>query len=133
MTENEQWLQTVIPLHGRLTDVVAAIIRNLLEHNSIEYLSVTGRTKDVTSISEKIERKKYKEPRAQLTDLTGIRIVTFLESQVQQIIDVVKSTFDIDFENSLDRSEILGSDKVGYRSAHFVCTLRRQAKRIARV
>jgi putative GTP pyrophosphokinase len=103
--------------------VTADLVRNLLHSDSIEFLSVSGRTKEVGSITEKIRRKQYKDPQFEMTDITGIRIITFLESQVEKIISIVRAAFEIDEINSLDRSQILGSEKVGYRSVHFVCSL----------
>lgn len=35
----------------------------------------------------------------------------------------MRAAFDVDEPNSQDRAAILGSDKVGYRSIHFVCSL----------
>jgi len=117
------WLESVLPQHERLAATVKSLLENVLKQQSIEYLSVESRVKTVESAIEKIERKEYNNPKAQLTDLAGIRVITYLEQQVTKISDVVKQLFEIDEENSLDRTQILGDDKVGYRSTHFVCTL----------
>jgi ppGpp synthetase/RelA/SpoT-type nucleotidyltranferase len=84
---------------------------------------ISGRTKDLPSAEEKIRRKKYTQPSRQLTDLSGIRVITFLETQVNAISNLIRTTFEVDEENSLDRATDLGDDKMGYRSTHFVCTL----------
>jgi putative GTP pyrophosphokinase len=55
--------------------------------------------------------------------LSGIRVITFLETQVKAISDLIRGTFDVDEKNSLDRASDLGDDRIGYRSTHFVCTL----------
>lgn len=123
--EDRLWLEGVIPLHQRLTDVVITLLQNVLGQREIVYLAVTGRTKSVDSAISKIERKKYGSARVKLTDISGIRVVTFLESQVQQISSAIHETFEVDYNNSLDRSQVLGSDRIGYRSAHFVCSLGR--------
>lgn len=117
------WLTEIRPKHVRLTAGVVALLKNLLSTQGIDFLSVDGRTKDETSIIQKCERKSYANPKEQLTDISGIRIVTFLESQVLQITELVRTNFDVDNSNSLDRSDVLGSDRIGYRSSHFVCTL----------
>jgi putative GTP pyrophosphokinase len=62
MADSEQWLAAIIPLHRRLTDVTVELVRNLLHTDHIDFLSVTGRTKDISSAIEKIKRKKYKDP-----------------------------------------------------------------------
>jgi putative GTP pyrophosphokinase len=131
MTEIDSWLGRIIPLHNRLTDVSSKLLRDLIDTAKIEYLSIDERTKDINSIIDKISRKGYTDFDTELTDITGVRVVTFLESQVEQISSLIRDTFEIDQSNSLDRSKILGSDKVGYRSAHFVCTLGEHRKVLA--
>jgi putative GTP pyrophosphokinase len=106
-----------------LTSSVSGLLENILNRNAVEYLSITGRTKDLISAEEKIRRKKYTQPKSQLTDLSGIRVITFLETQVNAISDLIRATFDVDEKNSLDRVSDLGDDRIGYRSTHFVCTL----------
>jgi ppGpp synthetase/RelA/SpoT-type nucleotidyltranferase len=121
--EAKAWLEDILARHARLTPAVSGLLENILTRNSIEYLSIAGRTKDAISAEEKIRRKKYTHPRNQLTDLSGIRVITFLETQVNAISELIRKTFDVDEANSLDRSKDLGEDKMGYRSTHFVCTL----------
>jgi putative GTP pyrophosphokinase len=87
------------------------------------YLSVDKRVKTIKGALEKIARKEYSDPPTELTDLSGIRVITFLEQQVSQISAVIRELFEIDEKNSRDRSEVLGDDTVGYRSTHFVCAL----------
>lgn len=117
------FLEDVLPKHARLTRVVQTLLENILNDEGIDFLSISGRTKSHEAALEKINRKSYDDPVGQITDLTGIRVVTFLDNQVRQISKVISEAFDIDDENSMDRGQILGSDKVGYRSIHFVCNL----------
>jgi len=102
----------------------------MLQKEKIEYLNVTCRVKQFDEAVRKIGRKQYEDPAKQLTDLSGIRIVTFLESQVTAISKLIRDLFDVDNENSLDRADILGLDRLGYRSTHFVCTLGAQRARL---
>jgi ppGpp synthetase/RelA/SpoT-type nucleotidyltranferase len=120
---NEEWLNERLALHSRLSPTAKALIENVLARNQIDTLSVTTRVKDYGSAKNKIERKKYKDLDNQFTDLTGIRIVVYFASQISQCIEVIRNLFDIDEDNSTDRSEVLGLDRMGYRSSHFVCTL----------
>lgn len=95
------WLREARRNHERLTPAVVELIRGLLRTRGIDFLSVEGRTKSESSAIEKCDRKSYSNPREQLTDLSGIRIITYLESQALQISDVIRNTFEIDKENSL--------------------------------
>ena len=129
-TANEAWLGSVLSAHARLTHTVVSLTQNMLTARKIEFLSIDGRTKTLQGALEKIERKQYRNPTDQLTDISGIRIVTFLESQVENVAKVIRELFEVDERNSLDRSKILGSDKIGYRSTHFVCSLSSDRERL---
>jgi len=123
MSKFEKWVDEVHPKHKRLTDTVITIIENLLKINDIEYLTVSGRTKDKDSILEKIERKSYKDPAKQLTDLTGIRVVAYFESDIIKISNLINNAFSVDAANSLNQDEKLSVDQIGYRSVHFICDI----------
>lgn len=125
-SDHRRWLTETLPQHEHLAARVRSLIENVLQTNEIEYLSVSHRVKKFDDALEKIDRKKYRDPSQQLTDLFGIRVITYLEEHVRQISAVIKELFDVDKANSLDRAEMLGDDKVGYRSTHFVCTLGRK-------
>jgi putative GTP pyrophosphokinase len=121
--DDRKWLGAVLPRHERVTRAVSSLLENMLRENNIEFLSINGRTKTLEGALEKIQRKKYRDPKKQLTDLSGIRVITYLESQVSEISSTIQKLFEVDDQNSLDRSQVLGSDRMGYRSAHFVCCL----------
>jgi len=123
MSKYEAWVDETLPKHIRLTDAVISIIENLLKTNMIEYLTVSGRTKTKESVLEKIERKTYRDPAKQLTDLSGIRVVAYFESDIHKITDLINSAFSVDFANSLNQDDKLSVDQIGYRSVHFVCDI----------
>jgi ppGpp synthetase/RelA/SpoT-type nucleotidyltranferase len=89
----------------------------------VDHLSVTSRTKSLESFVEKIERKGYSNPGKEMTDLCGIRIITFIEADVARVGDVIRKAFKVHEHLSLDKSTELESDRLGYRSVHFICDL----------
>lgn len=119
----EYWLDEVLPRQTRLTQAIVTITENILRANQIEYLAVTGRTKSRQAAVEKIKRKNYASPRTQLTDMSGVRIVVYFESDVRRVSELIESTFEIDKKNSLNKDDLLSPNQIGYRSVHFVCTL----------
>lgn len=123
MSKYEAWVDEILPRHARLKDTIISIVENLLKTNDIEYLTVSGRSKTRESVLEKIERKSYKDPAKQLTDLSGIRIVAYFESDINKISDLINSAFNVDVANSLNQDEKLSVDQIGYRSVHFVCDI----------
>lgn len=116
-------LADALPKHNRLTDSVLAIVTNLLQYNNIEFLSVTGRTRTYKSIVEKIEKKNYKNPTSELTDISGIRIILFVESDIESVSNIISSSFNVDLKNSTNKDRNLLANQVGYRSVHYVCDL----------
>lgn len=122
-SQNEEWLDSIIPIHARLTKSVVSIVESLLHENKIDYLAVVGRTKDKVSTLEKIKRKKYSDLVQKLTDLSGIRIVLYFESDVKKVGELISAAFEVDVENSLDKDSLLSTNQVGYRSVHYVCGL----------
>jgi len=123
MSSYDQWFEQALPSHTRLKDTVVPILENLLRAQRVDYLSVSGRTKEKESVLEKIKRKGYSNPSVQLTDMTGIRVIVFLESDVAKASEIIKNCFSVDIGNSLDKSQKLAPDQIGYRSVHFVCDI----------
>lgn len=119
----EDWLDAVLPKQNRLTQAVVTIIENLLDARGVEYLAVTGRTKEKAGAIEKIRRKGYGDPARQLTDLSGVRIVVFFESDVRRVSKIIEESFSVDAANSLNKDDLLLANQIGYRSVHFVCDL----------
>jgi ppGpp synthetase/RelA/SpoT-type nucleotidyltranferase len=111
------------PVYKKLAEKVALIIEELLELNIVNYHVVSYRAKTVDSFSDKIKKPKYKNPLIELTDLAGIRIIGYVEDDIKQISKIIEEVFDIDPDKSLDKSQELGVDKVGYKSVHYVCYL----------
>ncbi len=53
-------------------------------------------------------------------DMAGIRVIVYLESDVKKVANIIEKLFDIDKDNSLDQAQLLGSDRFGYRSVHYM-------------
>ena len=115
-----EWYSTNRYLYKQLAGKVNTIVSELLEINGIVIHAIFNRAKDVDSFTEKIKDPKYSNPQEQITDLAGIRIICYVESDISKICKVIEDNFDIDPENSGDKSELLGTDKVGYKSVHYV-------------
>jgi ppGpp synthetase/RelA/SpoT-type nucleotidyltranferase len=122
-TNHEQWLDDHLPLHERLSTTAASILSNLLQEQQIEHLAITSRTKTKQSALEKIKRKGYSDLSKQFTDLSGVRVIVFFESDVKRVSQLVEKTFLVDKSNSLDKDTLLLTNQLGYRSVHYVCDL----------
>lgn len=124
----KNWLDEILPKHELLARSVSSIVENLLKSNGVDYLAVTARVKDSESVIKKIKRKGYKDPVVQLTDLTGVRIIVFFESQVTRVSELINEAFNVDQGNSSNKDSSLLVNQMGYRSSHFVCDLGHKRK-----
>ena len=102
-----------------------SLISSLLEQKNIRVHQVQTRVKDRGSLENKIIRKseKYKALN-DITDIVGVRIITYFDDEVDQIATMIEEEFVIDQDNSVDKRKI-DSDKFGYRSLHYVASLKR--------
>jgi putative GTP pyrophosphokinase len=118
-----EWYKQNINLYRGLTKGVERILRDLIEKNNIDCLNVVSRTKSPESFVEKVGRKGYVSPDKETTDLAGIRLITYVESDVIKLRDLINSTFNVHPDKSVDKTDAMNVDQVGYRSIHFVCDL----------
>jgi len=121
--ELRHWIESITPDHNRLSLSVRGIVENLLKTEKIDYLAITSRVKDSESIVNKVKRKTYTNAKSQLTDISGIRIIVFFESDIERVCSIIKTAFEIDTKNSSNKNSSLKSNQTGYRSVHFVCEL----------
>lgn len=119
------WYEKQRNKYLRLTAEIEVILRESLNEKDIIYHSIESRVKTVDSFREKAGRKKYSDPINEITDLTGIRIITLFEKEIHQISDIIKELFEIDYEKSEDKSDLLDADKMGYKSIHYIAELSR--------
>lgn len=110
--------------YKKLCNKIESIISEVLEVQNIPFHIITSRVKDVESFRNKISDEKYDNPIEQITDFSGIRIITYVEDDVKKISEVIESIFKIDKAKSIDKSTSLGTDKVGYKSVHYIAELK---------
>ena len=118
--EVTSWYEQNQLLYGSLANKVADILRENIEGRKLQYHSITHRPKSLDSFIAKARREKYTNPREQINDMAGVRVITYLEADVRVISGIIEDLFDVDLSNSLDQAQLLGSDRVGYRSVHYV-------------
>ncbi|MER9299642.1 hypothetical protein NKI38_24545 [Mesorhizobium sp. M0621] len=100
-------------------------IKSLMNGKSIEYLAIEKRTKDLASFSKKVTRPdkigKY-EKYTDITDLSGIRIIAYYQKDVDAICRLIKSWYEIDLVNSIDKTQASEPDRFGYASIHYIAS-----------
>lgn len=118
-----RWLKANHGAYLSLRDAAIPIISNLIRNRGIDVLAISGRLKDYDSAIEKVRRKDYDDPKSQMTDIVGIRIIVYFEHDVKRVSDIIRESFNVDEVNSSNTDERMLPNQVGYRSVHFVCDL----------
>jgi len=97
----EEWGNRYRNIRGTceaMTGRLRTLIVDLLAEANIEVIQIEARTKAVDSFTEKISRKraKYENPLREITDLVGIRIITYYLEDVAAVGEILKKEFQID-------------------------------------
>ena len=123
MVENQNWETEHLrrlPVFEALATQVADLIATLLRQSEIDFVQIEKRAKSTDSFIEKVRRKTYDDPFLGMTDLVGVRVITYYLEDVDRVESVLRREFTVDEENSADKSFQLNPDQFGYLSRHFV-------------
>lgn len=100
-------------------------MKQLLNESNISFYSVTNRIKEKQSFLDKIDRKGYDKPKEQIEDFCGIRIICYYQKDLKRIEEkVINAEFDV--KESIDKTKEAGDDKFGYRSNHYIVTIKKE-------
>ena len=100
-------------------------VKNIIKSKSINVHEIIGRVKTVESLEGKVKRKNYSNL-AEITDLCGIRIITYFSDDVDKIAELISQEFEVDLENTIDKRKSEDPTKFGYVSLHYVVGLKEE-------
>lgn len=106
------------------TDRYLTLVTTLLDDAGINYLSVTARTKAVTSFAEKADRsvsgrRLYTNPLAQITDQIGLRVITYLRDDVAAVANLLGDEMQLLDDRDMGQ-ETASEGRWGYASRHLL-------------
>lgn len=111
-------------LYASFADAIKKIIEEALKGSPIH--TVQSRAKDFESFSGKASKiddetgaLKYSDPLSEITDLAGVRVITYVPQTVKEVEDVIRREFNV--QERLDKdAALLGAGQIGYKSIHFL-------------
>lgn len=111
------------PEYVRFTQKLDVLLRDLLRARNIDFHLQESRTKENSSLREKIvhSAKTSASPLNDVTDLSGLRVITYYEDDAIAVANLIESEFAVDRENSKVHSAV--ATEFGYKSAHYVVKL----------
>jgi len=107
-----------------LGDEYVSLVTTILDDAGINYLSVTGRTKSVTSFAAKAVRTSggkplYPNPLHEITDQLGVRVITYLHSDVAAVAELLDDQLRLLDDRDLGQ-ETASEGRFGYASRHLL-------------
>lgn len=92
------------PQLEQLSEGDYALLSSVLKEQGIELNTIEHRVKTEQSLADKLAKKgdKY-HCLTDVTDLVGMRVVTFYTDDVDKVAAIVKTIFNVDRQNSIDK------------------------------
>jgi len=109
------------PDYEKLCAEVAYILNRELNKECVEFSTITYRAKALNSFLEKIQRKNYRDPIAEVTDFAGVRVVCLYVDDMDKLEAIVAKHFEI--VSKVDKLKDKRADQFGYGAIHFVVRL----------
>ena len=113
-----------ISVFRKIEKIAVAELNKALEANNISIGILESRIKAEESLAGKLLLKgaKYNDL-YDLTDIVGIRVVTFYTDDVDKVSGIVDKIFKVDWTTSVDKRKMHELNSFGYNSLHYICRI----------
>ena len=126
-----EWYKKNNTLYLACAETIERLIKVLLTESNTPYHSIESRIKTEESFLNKCLNEKYQDPVSEITDVCGLRIITYTSHDVDTIRQIIEREFQIDEANSIDKSKQMSEDQVGYLSIHYIAALKEERTKLA--
>jgi len=119
--------RSVKKLYEDFAEVVRHILDEAIRSASIGVHSIEHRAKDIDGFGEKAarpssldpNRPEYENPLTDITDLAGVRVITFFPRDVEGVGKIIETEYVV-CEKTDKGQDLADEGKFGYRSTHYI-------------
>lgn len=113
-----------IPIYQKMEQLIVYKLKESFSQQNILLSGMESRIKKEHSLAGKLAKKgsKYQSIR-DLTDIVGVRLITFYTDEVDKIAAMVETIFDVDWNDSIDKRKMYELNSFGYMSLHYICRI----------
>lgn len=110
------------PKYSKLAKKLKKTIKTSHSNEEINILGCFSRIKKFESFWDKMIRRGYTDPFQQTDDICGLRVICYYPSDLKPISEIINREFEV--KESVDKTDLLEPNQFGYRSLHFVVSVR---------
>ncbi|MBP5173167.1 MAG: hypothetical protein J6037_05620 [Bacteroidales bacterium] len=116
--------KSLIPIYTQMAEMIPSKLEAFFREAGFVVATVEHRVKTEESLEGKLALKgsKYRDI-FDITDIVGLRVITFYIDDVDKVASVLERLFEIDWENSIDKRKAHEIDSFGYLSLHYICRI----------
>ena len=120
-----QQYRELLPTLATMAKNAYDMLRRAIRQQGIYVTAIEYRVKTEQSLAGKLERKGHKYKTIyDVTDLVGLRVITFYTDEVDKVAAIAKRVFEVDWKESVDKRKLHQLDSFGYNSLHYICRLK---------
>lgn len=110
----------------KLEQIAVKKLQDIVSESKVLVTGIEHRVKNEDSLEIKLYKKgDHYQTMYDLTDLLGTRVICYFADDVSKIGKMVEERFDIDWDNSMDKSTLMDANSFGYLSIHYICSLKK--------
>lgn len=103
---------------------IKRLITTLIKTENIMVHAIESRVKEADSLKNKIIDKDKYNALDEITDIVGLRLITYFEDDVDKVANILKKEFILDEKNSIDKRVSENPEAFGYSSLHYILKLK---------